>query len=88
MAQISFTILITYLQTISTYIEIVTAKYPPTYYILAEVVVVAAVAASVLAIGKRVRVIIKWVTLQPYILLQVGVLIKKKVSVGGRSVVV
>ena len=47
-----------------------------------------AAAASVLAIGKRVRATVKWVTLQPYILLQVGVLIRGEVLVRGGSVVV
>ena len=56
-----------------------TAEYPLIYYILAEVVVVVVVAASVLAIGKRVGVMVEWVTLWLYILLQVGAL------VGGRS---
>jgi hypothetical protein len=55
---------------------------------LAEVVVVAAVAAGVLAIGERVGVIVEWVTLRPYILLQVGVLIGEKVLVKEESVVV
>ena len=51
-------------------------------------VVVTAVAASVLAIGERVGVIVEWVTLRPYILLQVGVLIGEKVLVKEESVVV
>ena len=55
---------------------------------LAEVVVVIAVAAGVLIIGKRVKVIVEWVTLWPYILLQVGVLIGGEVLIKGRSVVV
>ena len=55
---------------------------------LAEVVVVAAVVAGVLAIGERVGVIVEWVTLRPYILLQVGVLIGEKVLVKEESVVV
>ena len=46
-----------------------TAKYPLTYYILAEAIVVAAAVAGVLAISKRVKVMAKQVTLQPYILL-------------------
>ena len=45
---------------------------------LAEVIIVAA-AAGVLAIGKRVKVMAKRVTLQPCILPRVGVLM------GGRS---
>ena len=65
-----------------------TAKYPLTYYILAEVIVVAVAAASMLAIGKRVGVTAERVTLQPYILPQVGVLIKKKISVREGSMVV
>ena len=59
MAWISFAILITYLQTILTCVEIVTAEYPPTYYVLAEAVAVAAAAAGVLVIGKRVRAMAK-----------------------------
>ena len=55
---------------------------------LAEVVVVVAAAAGVLAIGKKVGVIAKRVTLWLYILLQVGVLIKEEVLVKKRSVVV
>ena len=55
---------------------------------LAEVVVVAVTAAGVLAIGKRIRVTAEQVTLQPYILLQVEVLIGEEVSVRGRSIVV
>ena len=55
---------------------------------LAEVVVVTAAVASVLAIGERVGVIVEWVTLRPYILLQVGVLIGEEVLVRGESVVV
>ena len=55
---------------------------------LAEAIVVTAAAAGVLAIGERVGIIAKWVTLQPCILPQVGVLIKKEVLVRGRSVVV
>ena len=49
---------------------------------------VAAVAAGVLAIGKRVGVIVKWVTLQPYILLQVGVLVGGEVLVKRGSIIV
>jgi hypothetical protein len=85
MAWISFAILVTYLQTISTCVEIATAKYPPTYYVLAEAVAVVAAAASVLAIGKRVRAMVEQITLRLYILPQVGVLmgggsqLKKKV---------
>jgi hypothetical protein len=48
---------------------------------LAEAVVVIAAAAGVLIIGKRIGVIVKWVTLQPYILPRVGVLIGGKVLV-------
>ena len=55
---------------------------------LAEVVVVAAAVAGVLAIGKRVGVMAERVTLRPYILLQVGVLMGEEVSVKGGSVVV
>ena len=64
-----------------------TAKYPPTYYVLAEAIVVAA-AAGVLAIGKRVGATAEQVTLRPYILPRVGVLIRGEVSVGRGSVVV
>ena len=46
-----------------------TAKYPLTYYILAEAEAVAAVAASMLATNKKIRAIAEWVTLRPYILL-------------------
>ena len=55
---------------------------------LAEVVTITAAAASVLVIGKRVRVTAKRVTLRPYILLQVEVLIGGEVSVRGGSVIV
>ena len=55
---------------------------------LVEVVVIITAVAGVLVIGKKVGVIVKRVTLQPYILLRVKVLIKKKVLVRGRSVVV
>ena len=55
---------------------------------LAEVVVVAAVVAGVLAIGERVGVMAKWVTLRLYILLQVGVLMGEEVLVKGGSIVV
>ena len=55
---------------------------------LAEAIAVAAAAAGVLAIGKRVGVTAEWVTLRPYILLQMGVLIRGKVSVGGGSIIV
>ena len=58
-AQISFAILVTYLRTISTHTETATAKYPPTYYVLAEVVAVATAAAGVLAIGEKVGAIVK-----------------------------
>ena len=49
---------------------------------------VIAAAAGILTIGKRIRVIAEWVTLRPYILLQVGVLIRGKVSVKKKSVIV
>ena len=49
---------------------------------------VAAAVTGVLAIGKRVGVIAERVTLRPYILLQVKVLIKKEVLVRGGSIVV
>ena len=49
---------------------------------------VAAAIASVLTIGKRVRATAERVTLRPYILLQVEVLIGEEVLVGGGSVVV
>ena len=55
---------------------------------LAEAIAVTTAVAGVLAIGKRVRVIAEQVTLRPYILPRVGVLIREKVSVGGKSVVV
>ena len=55
---------------------------------LAEVVVVVAAVAGVLAIGKKVGVIAKRVTLWLYILLQVGVLIGEEVLVRKRSIVV
>ena len=55
---------------------------------LAEVIVIVAVVAGVLAIGKKVKAIAKQVTLQLYILLQVGVLIGEEVSVRGKSIVV
>ena len=55
---------------------------------LAKAVAVIAVAANVLIIGKRVKVTAKWVTLRPYILLRVKVLIKGEVSIRGRSVIV
>ena len=88
MAQISFAILVTYLQTILICTEITTIKYPLIYYILAEAIVVAAAAASVLAISKRVGAMAERVTLRPYILLQMGVLIGEEVSVGGENMVV
>ena len=65
-----------------------TAEYPLIYYILAEAVVVAVTAAGVLAIGERVGAIAERVTLRPYILLQIGVLIGGEVSVKKKSVVV
>ena len=55
---------------------------------LAEVVTVAVAAASVLAIGKRVGAIAKRVTLRPYILPRVGVLIGGEVSVKGGNIIV
>ena len=55
---------------------------------LAEVVVVAAAVAGVLVIGKRVGVMVEWVTLQPYILLRVGVLVGGEVLVRKKSIVV
>ena len=87
MAWIFFTILVTCLQTISTCVKIVTAEYSPIYYILAEAIVVVA-AAGVLAIGKRVEVMAEWVTLRPYILPRVGVLIGGEVLVRGGSIVI
>ena len=65
-----------------------TAEYPPTYYILAEAIAVTAVTASVLAIGKKVGAIAKRVTLQPYILPQVGVLMGGEVSIKRENIVV
>ena len=65
-----------------------TTEYPLIYYILVEAVVVIAAAAGVLTIGKRIGVIVEWVTLQPYILPRVKVLIRGEVSVKGRSVVI
>ena len=55
---------------------------------LAEAVVVIAAAAGVLIIGKRIGVIVKWVTLQPYILPRVGVLIGGKVLVKKKNIIV
>ena len=55
---------------------------------LAEVVVIATAVAGVLAIGKRVRAITEQVTLQLYILLQVGVLIGEKVLVKEGSIII
>ena len=49
---------------------------------------VTAVVASVLAIGKKVRAIVEQITLQLYILLQVGVLVGGEVSVKKKSVVI
>ena len=63
-----------------------TAEYPPTYYMLAEAIAVIAAAAGVLAIGKRVGVMAEQITLRPYILPQVGVLIGGEVSVRGGEV--
>ena len=51
-------------------------------------VAIAAAAAGVLAIGEKVKAIAKRVTLRPYILLQVGVLIGGEVSVKRGSVIV
>ena len=55
---------------------------------LVEVIVVAAAIAGVLAISKRVEVIAEQVTLQPYILPRVRVLIGEEVLVKGGSMVV
>ena len=55
---------------------------------LVEVVVVAVVTAGVLAIGEKVGAMVEWVTLRPYILLRVGVLIGEEVLVRGGSIVV
>ena len=55
---------------------------------LAEVIVVTVVVASILAIGKRVGVTVKRVTLRLCILSRVGVLIRGEVLVGEESVVV
>ena len=55
---------------------------------LAEAIAVVAVAAGVLAIGKRVGAMAERVTLRPYILPRVGVLMGEEVSVRGGSVVV
>ena len=55
---------------------------------LAEVVVVVVVAAaSVLTIGERVGVTAEQVTLRPYVLLRVGVLMGEEVSVKRGNVV-
>ena len=59
MAQISFAILVTCLQIISTCVEIATAEYPPTYYILAEAIAVTAAAAGILAIGEKVGAMVE-----------------------------
>ena len=55
---------------------------------LAGVVVVTVAVAGVLAIGESVEVMAKRVTLRPYILLRVGVLIGEEVLVKGKSIVV
>ena len=55
---------------------------------LAKVVVIAAVAASVLAISKKVGVTAEQITLRPYVLLRVKVLIGGEASVKGGNVVV
>ena len=55
---------------------------------LAEAIAVAAAAAGVLAIGERVRVMVKRVTLRPFVLLRVGVFVGEEVLVGGGSIVV
>ena len=55
---------------------------------LVEAIAVTAAAAGMLAIGERVGVTVKRVTLWLYILPQVGVLIRGEVLVGGGSVVV
>jgi hypothetical protein len=53
-----------------------------------EAIAITAAAAGVLAISKRVEVMAEWVTLQPYILPQVEVLIKEEVSVKKRSIII
>ena len=61
-------------------------KYTLTDPVLAEVAVVTA-APGVLVIGERVRgIVVKWVFLRPYILLQVEVLIVGEVLIGGSIV--
>ena len=67
--------------------ETAITKYTQTDPVLAEAVV-AIVAPSVLAIGKRVRgAAVERVPLRPCVLLRVGVLIGGEVSVGGGVVV-
>jgi hypothetical protein len=64
-------------------IETAIAKYTLIDLVLAEVVAATAV-PSVLAIGKRVRgAAVERVPLRPCVLLRVGVLIGRKVLVGG-----
>ena len=55
------------------------------YYMLAEVVIIIAAAAGVLAIGKKIRATVEWVTLRPYILLQVGALVGGEALVRGET---
>ena len=55
---------------------------------LAEAIVVAAAAAGVLVISERVKATVERVTLRPYVLLRVRVLIREEVSARGGSVVV
>ena len=55
---------------------------------LAEAVAVIAAAAGVLTIGERIGATAERVTLRPYVLPRVGVLMGGEVEVGGRSVVV
>ena len=55
---------------------------------LAEAVAVIAVAASVLTISKRIKVTAEQVTLRPYILPQIGVLIGGEVKIKKRNIVV
>jgi hypothetical protein len=63
-AQISFTILVTYLQTILTRIETAITKYALIFSVLVEVIAVPEAVLCVLAISKRVEgVIAEWVPL-------------------------
>jgi len=83
-AQISFAILVTYLQTILTRVEIVIAKYTLTFSVLARAAVVLKVVPGVLGISKRVKkAAAKWVPLRLRILLRVRVLGEGEVSRGG-----